>query len=74
MNTVRNCSHMCACGAYSSYGYYLRAAFVSLRASDCAATIRGQRLFEGGVCSKKYSRHIETRDGTYERKSLVELL
>ena len=46
--------------------YYLRAAFISLRAPDCAATIRGQclfhlellivqLLFEGGVYLKKYS-------------------
>ena len=40
---------------YSSCSYYLRAAFISLRASDCAATIQGQRLFEAGVYSKQYS-------------------
>ena len=38
----------------SSCGYYSRAVFISLRAPDCAATIRGRQLFEGGVYSKKY--------------------
>ena len=32
------------CAAYSNHGYYSRAAFISLRASDCAATIRGWQL------------------------------
>ena len=32
---------------YTSCGYYSRVAFILPRASDCAATIRGQRLFEG---------------------------
>ena len=35
-------------------GVYSRAAFISLSASDCAAFIRGRRLFEGGVYSRKY--------------------
>ena len=30
----------------SNCGYYLRTAFISLRAPDCAAAIRGRRLFE----------------------------
>ena len=38
MTVVRNYLHMCA--VYSSRGYYLRTAFISLRASDSAATIR----------------------------------
>ena len=37
--------------AYSSRSYYSRAAFISLGAPDCAATIRGRRLIEGGVYS-----------------------
>ena len=35
-------------------GVYSRAAFISLSASNCAAFIRGRRLFEGGVYSWKY--------------------
>ena len=35
-------------------GVYSRAAFISLSASNCAAFIRGRRLFEGGVYSRKY--------------------
>ena len=35
-------------------GVYSRAAFISLSASNCAALIRGRRLFEGGVYSRKY--------------------
>ena len=42
LTIVMNYSHTCACAAYTSHGYYSRAAFISLRAS----TIRGQRLFE----------------------------
>ena len=30
-------------------GYYSRVAFISLKASDCAATSQGQQLFEGGI-------------------------
>ena len=44
LTIVLNYSHMCP--AYTSRGYYSRAAFISLRASDCAATIRGRRVFE----------------------------
>ena len=51
----RNYSHMCACAAYTSHGYYSRAIFISSRASDCAATLWRQLLFECGVYSKKYS-------------------
>ena len=40
-------SHTCACAAYNtSHSYYLRAAFISPKASDRAVTIRGRRLFE----------------------------
>ena len=35
-------------------GVYSRAAFISLSASNCAAFIRGRRLFEGGVYLRKY--------------------
>ena len=35
-------------------GVYSRAAFISLSASNCAAFIRGRRLFEGGVYSRNY--------------------
>ena len=38
-------------------GVYSRAAFISLSASNCAAVIRGRRLFEGGVYSRKYGNH-----------------
>ena len=55
VTVVRKYSQASACAAYSSCSYYLRAAFISLRASDCAATIQGQRLFEAGVYSKQYS-------------------
>jgi len=34
------------CATYGNRSYYLRVAFISLRASDCAATIWRQRLFE----------------------------
>ena len=37
-------------------GVYSRAAFISLSASNCAAFIRGRRLFEGGVYSRKYGK------------------
>ena len=46
MTVIRNYSHMCACATYGCCGYYLRVVLISLRASDCAAIIRGQRLFE----------------------------
>ena len=47
VTVVRNYSHTCMYAVYSSCGYYLRPAFTSLRTPgpDCAATIRGQRLF-----------------------------
>ena len=32
--------------ANTSHGYFSRAAFISLRTSDCSATIRGQCLFQ----------------------------
>ena len=38
-----------SCTAHTSRGYYLRVAFISLRAPNCAATIGGRQLFEGGV-------------------------
>ena len=43
---------MCACAAFTSRGYYLRVAFISFRVSDCAGTIRGRLLFEGGDYSR----------------------
>ena len=43
---VRNYSHMCVRAAYTSHGYYLRAAFISFRDSAGVATIQQQRLFE----------------------------
>ena len=48
VTVVKNYSHSCACRVHTSHSYYSRAAFVSLRASDCAATVRGRRPFEGG--------------------------
>ena len=46
VTVVRNHLHTwCAC-CVSSCGYYSRAAFISLRASNCAATIRRQCLFK----------------------------
>ena len=41
-------------------GVYSRAAFISLSASNCAALIRGRRLFEGGVYSRKYGMYNVT--------------
>ena len=43
---VRNYSHMCVTAAYTSHGYYSRAAFLSFRASVGVATIREWHLFE----------------------------
>ena len=44
---LRNCSHThVRVPAYTGHGYYSRVVFISLRASDCAATIRGRRLFK----------------------------
>ena len=43
----------CAHAVFTTCRYYSRAAFISFRASNCAATIQGQGLFEGGVYSKK---------------------
>ena len=37
------------------YGVYSRAVFISLERGICAAFIRGQRLLEGGVYSRKYT-------------------
>ena len=45
---IRNYSHTCACAVYTSRGYCLRAAFISFRAFNYAATIWGWWLFEGG--------------------------
>ena len=49
-------------------GVYSRAAFISLSASNCAALIRGRRLFEGGVYSRKYGRycHVGTHRSVAE--------
>ena len=52
MVTIRNHSHTCADAAFTSRGYYSRAAFISFKSFGLcgyylrAATIRGQRLFE----------------------------
>ena len=53
VTVVRNYSHI---GVGVLRGYYSRAAFISLWNPDGAAIISdlGQRLFEGGVYSKKY--------------------
>ena len=47
---------ICIC-VHSSRRYYSRAVFISLRASDCAATIRWQWQFEGTDYLKKYGIH-----------------
>ena len=47
---------ICIC-VYSSRSYYSRAVFISLRASDCAATIWRQWQFEGSDYLKKYGIH-----------------
>ena len=44
---------------YTSHGYYLKAVFILFRASNCAATIRGQRLFEGGVYIQRNTVPVE---------------
>ena len=47
MIIIRNYSHMCArAHMVAMHDYYLRAAVISLRVSDCAATIQRQRLFD----------------------------
>ena len=55
MTVIRKYLHTCACATYGSCSYYLGAVFISLRASDCAAT------FDGSDYLKKYgkSRLIE---------------
>ena len=53
VSIVRNYLHTCS--AYTTHGYFMRAAFVLLRALDCVATIQGRWLFEGSIFSKKYS-------------------
>ena len=54
ITVVTNYSHT----ASTSRGYYLRAMFISFRASDHAVTIRGQQLFEDRVYSKKHSTYV----------------
>ena len=44
---IRNHSHMCACAAFTSRGYYSGRYLFRSRALDCTATIWGRRLFEG---------------------------
>ena len=51
---ISNYSHTYACVTYTSHSYYLRTAFILLSASNYAATIRGWRLFERSIYSKKY--------------------
>lgn len=41
---IRKYSHTCVRFAYTSHGYYLRAAFFRSEVSDCTATIRGRWL------------------------------
>ena len=55
MTIIRNYLHLYVYAVYTSHSYYLRVVFILLRASNCAATIRGQRLFEGGVYLTKYN-------------------
>jgi len=50
VSIVRNYSHTCF--AYTTCGYFMRAAFVLLRALDCVATIQGRWLFKGGYYSR----------------------
>ena len=50
-HVVSSCLRMLTRGSI-----YSRAAFISLSASNCAAFIRGRRLFEGGVYSRKYGK------------------
>ena len=51
-NHRQKLSQSCLCAMYTSRGYFSRVAFILLRASNCAATIRGWWLFEGGVYLK----------------------
>ena len=46
VTVVRNYLHRCVCAACTSRGYYFKMAFILLRASNRAATIRGWCLFE----------------------------
>ena len=46
-------SHTCVCDAYTSHSYYSRAAFILLKASDCAATNRRWCLFKEMQYSQK---------------------
>ena len=46
VTVVRNYLHRCVCAACTSRGYYLKVAFILLRASNRAATLRGRCLFE----------------------------
>ena len=48
----------------SRRSYYSRVVFISLRVTDCASTIRGRWLFEGGVYSKKYGMYIHIHTAT----------
>ena len=41
-----NYQYTCSCTMCTSHGYYLRVVFISLRASDCAATIRWRCLIK----------------------------
>ena len=43
---VRNYSPMCARAAYTSHGYYSRAAFILFRASAGVASIQERHLFK----------------------------
>ena len=45
VTVVRNYSYTCVCAAYTNRGYYLRASFILLRASNCTTTIWGRCQF-----------------------------
>ena len=62
MTVIRKCLCICAYGACNTRGYYLRAAFTSLRTPDCAATIWGWRSFQRNmVCMQGVAANDETR-------------
>ena len=41
-----------SCSVYTSHGYYLRAVFISLRASNCAATIQRNTVYRAAICPR----------------------
>ena len=52
------CLHVRGAMHYTSWSYYSRVAFISLRGFDCEATIQGWRLFKVGVYMTKYGIHV----------------